>query len=313
MRVVFFGTPQFSADVLTFLLEHQVNIVGVITKPDKPQGRSKSLVPTPVKQVAIKYQLPFFQPPIVSAPEFAPNLEKWNADLFVVVAYGEIIKQHLLDMPALGCINLHTSLLPKYRGAAPIQHAIMHGEKVTGVTIMHMDKKMDAGDIIKQVQFPIGPDELLLEVQQNMFEAGSKALLQVIKDFENGQVSEHPQDHTKATLAPKVELEHCEIVWDKPASMLHNLIRAVTPEPGAWCWIWVRGEKKRLKIFRSKVVDNHVDKPGVILQFDKNGFVISTGTGALSLLQLQLEGKKMMSSEEFVRGISQNHLSFMPL
>ena len=168
MKVVFFGTPDFAAKTLDFLLHHNVSVAAVITKPDKPLGRSGRPIPTPVKQVALAQTppIPLFQPEIVSALEFAPTLEAFHADLFVVVAYGEIIKQHLLDMPRLGCINVHASILPKYRGAAPIQHSIINGETETGVTIMHMVKKMDAGDIIQICRVPIHEDTTAGELEE---------------------------------------------------------------------------------------------------------------------------------------------------
>lgn len=302
MKTVFFGTPSFAADVLTFLLDHQVNIVAVITKPDRPKGRSGTPVPTPVKLVAEKHGLPVFQPPIVSDPAFAPTLAQFDADLFVVVAYGEIIKQHLLDMPKKGCINLHASLLPKYRGAAPIQHSILNGDAVTGVTIIHMVKKMDAGDMIKKGEVPIGPDDTLPEIEHKLCVVGSQLFLDVIKMFEVGPVQAIAQEHEKATLAPKIELEDCEIDWKSPAQHIHNLVRAVTPEPGAWCYVLMRGEKKRLKIFNSRVVPGTFATPGEIVSGGKNDLIVACGKDALQIIILQPEGKKAMNAEEFMRG-----------
>ncbi len=314
MRVIFFGTPLFAAHVLEYLLQHQVNIVAVISKPDRPKGRSGSPVPTPVKTAALAFnpQLPVYQPEIVSAPEFADVLKPYEADLFVVVAYGEIIKQHLLDMPRKACINLHASLLPKYRGAAPIQRCIIEGEKETGVTIMHMVKKMDAGDMIEKVIVPISPDMTFGELEQALCEVGKKALLNVIQAFEKGEPPRTPQDHSQATLAPKIELEDCEIQWIQPAHQLHNLVRGVNPYPGAWCYVTVRGEKKRLKISRTRVVPCEITQPGAILNANqtKGNLVIATTDQALELLEVQLEGKKSMSSEELTRGLSRSQINF---
>lgn len=314
MRVVYFGTPLFAAHVLEYLLEHQVNVVAVISKPDRPKGRSGTPVPTPVKAVALAINplLPVFQPEIVSAPEFADVLKAFEADLFVVVAYGEIIKQHLLDMPLKACINLHGSLLPKYRGAAPIQRCIMDGETESGVTIMHMVKKMDAGDMISKVVVPISPELTFGELEQSLCEVGKKALLDAIHAFET---SEHPpvsQDHSPATFASKIELEDCEIKWDRPAQELHNLVRGVNPYPGAWCYVHVKGEKKRLKISRTKVISCEKNIPGTLINVNqtKGNLLIATGDQALELLDVQLEGKKSMSSEELTRGISRLHLQF---
>jgi methionyl-tRNA formyltransferase len=314
MRVIFFGTPLFAAHVLEYLLQHKVNIVAVISKPDRPKGRSGLPVPTPVKTVALAHipPLPIYQPEIVSAPEFADVLRSYEADLFVVVAYGEIIKQHLLDMPHRACINLHASLLPKYRGAAPIQRCIMEGETETGVTIMHMVKKMDAGDMIEKVKVSIGSETTFGELEQALCEAGKKALLNVIQAFEQEEPPRTPQDHSQATLAPKIELEDCEIHWDQPAQKLHNLVRGVNPYPGAWCYVLVRGEKKRLKINRTRVVSCTKTKPGSLLNAyqTKGNLIIATGDQALELLEVQLEGKKSMSSEELTRGIPRSQIQF---
>jgi methionyl-tRNA formyltransferase len=310
MKIVFFGTPAFAADVLGYLIANKMEVAAVITKPDRPKGRSGTPVPTPVKLVAEKHAIPYFQPPIVSDPAFAPILEGFHADLFVVVAYGEIIKQHLLYMPKLGCINLHASLLPKYRGAAPIQRSIINGDPVTGITVMHMVRKMDAGDIIKKAEVPIGPNDKLPHIEQQLCVTGSKVLLEVIRDFSHGKIQGEPQDHSQATHAPKIELEDCQLDWNKSASELHNLVRGVFPEPGAWCYIYIRGEKKRLKVFETRVSTGHSGAPGEIVSYGKNGLIIACGQNSLHILDLQPEGKKAMSAEEFMRGFQQANLSF---
>jgi methionyl-tRNA formyltransferase len=314
MRVVFFGTPLIAAHVLEYLLQQGVNVVAVISKPDRPKGRSGTPVSTPVKEITqlLRPDLPVHQPELVSAPEFADVLKVYEADLFVVVAYGEIIKKHLLEMPRRGCINLHVSLLPKYRGAAPIQRCLLAGERETGVTIMHMVRQMDAGDIIQQVVVPIGPETTFGELEQTLCEVGKQALLDVICAFETGEPPRTPQDHAQATLAPKLELEDCEIQWTKPAQELHNLVRGVNPYPGAWCYVMVRGEKKRLKISRTRVVQSGEAEPGTVLNLDqmKGNLIIATGKGALELLEVQLEGKKSMTSEELTRGVPRVYLKF---
>jgi len=311
MKIIFFGTSAFAAKTLFYLLQEGVNVLAVITKPDRPKGRSGEPVPTPVKQTALLQNppLPVYQPEIVSELSFASTLEAYGADLFVVVAYGEIIKQHLLDMPKLGCINLHASLLPKYRGAAPIQRSIMEGESETGVTIIHMVKKMDAGDMINTVIVPITQDATFPEIEYALCIDGSKALLDVIHQFTNDQVISTPQDISKVTFAAKVELEDCEINWHKSAQENHNLVRGVTPQPGAWCYITIRGEKKRLKIHKTLVVDN-IGLPGEILAFGKEGLIIGCANLSLRLLDIQQEGKKRMNADEWIRGFTQSHLSF---
>lgn len=309
MRVIYFGTPEFAANVLTFLLDHAVDVVAVLTKPDRPKGRSRTPLPTPVKVIAENHKIPVFQPEVVSDPYFASTLEAFNADLFVVVAYGEIIKQHLLDMPKKGCINLHASLLPKYRGAAPIQRAIIQGESHTGVTIIHMAKKMDAGDIIQIVEVPIAINDSFLVVENALCVVGSQAVLDVIHAFESGRVNRVPQDHSLATFASKIELEDCEVIWSLPALTLHNLVRGVTPEPGAWCYVWIRGQKKRLKILETRLVEAG-GQPADLLCYGKHELVVACGNGALNIKLLQLEGKKQMTAEELMRGIPQADISF---
>lgn len=312
MKVIYFGTPDIAASVLEFLLEKGINVVAVVTKPDRPKGRSLTPIPTPVKVKALSHQppIPVYQPEFVSVPEFAPTLEKYQADLFVVVAYGEIMKQHLLDMPKLGCINLHASLLPKYRGAAPIQRCIIDGEKVSGVTIMHMAKKMDAGDVIKMVEVEVGPNMTAGELTEEYSKVGSKALLDVIHDFEKGITHRTPQDHAKATFAPKIELEDCEINWNLDAEVLHNLVRGVTPEPGSFCFVTVKGEKKRLKIKSTRVEPEMSGAPGQILSASSEGIIVACQTKALRITDLQLEGKKAMPIGEFLRGIQIDQLKF---
>jgi methionyl-tRNA formyltransferase len=313
MKVVFFGTPAFAAEVLTYLLENQISVAAVVTKPDKPQGRSGKLQPTPVKCAAENWKdpIPVFQPELVSNPDFAPVLESFHADLFVVVAYGEIIKQHLLDMPKLGCINLHASLLPKYRGAAPIQRCLMEGEKETGITIMHMVKKMDAGDMIKVEKIAIEPDMTYGQLEQAMCIAGKKALLDVIRQFEKGKIIGEPQDHSQATFAPKVELEDCEIFWENSAEAIHNLVRGVNPVPGAWCHAKVRNQPMRLKIWKTKLLTDAAGFPGEILKYGKEGIVIACGKGGVQLLEVQLEGKRSMPAEEAARGLPREQFELL--
>lgn len=312
MKVVYFGTPLFAAKLLKVLLDSGINIVGIITKPDKAHGRSQKLQPTAVKEIAQAYapHLPLYQPEIVSSPEFAPQLQALEADLFVVVAYGEIIKQHLLDMPRYGCINVHASILPKYRGAAPIQQAIIHGEKESGVTIMQMVRKMDAGDIIRVEKVPIEQNTTYGELEQQLCQASVEPLLEVLKSYQNGIIPAHfPQDPSLVTFAPKIELEDCQIDWQKPGFELHNLVRGVNPEPGAWCYVMVKGEKKRLKVFRSEYVEIGNAKPGTVLEYGKKGVVIACGSHALRIIELQLEGKRRMNPIEFTSGIAAENFS----
>lgn len=313
MKVIYFGTPDIAADVFQFLLENKVDIVAVVTKPDKPKGRSSFFQPTAVKKRVLEKSshIPIYQPEFVSDLDFAPILEQFQADLFVVVAYGEIIKQHLLDMPKLGCINLHASLLPKYRGAAPIQRAIINGETSSGITIMHMEKKMDAGDIINMVSVEIGPNMTSGELFDLLSDIGKKALLKTIQDFEKGIFNRTPQNHAEATFAPKIELEDCELNFDLDANTLHNLVRGSFPFPGSFCYVEIRGEKKRLKVKSTEVLPSFQGSSRQILAADQNGIVVGCKVGALCLLEVQLEGKKAMTIEEFLRGIPADQIRFI--
>lgn len=314
MKVVFFGTPQFAADTLKYLLENHIEIVAVISKPDRAKGRSGSPVPTPVKSLLqdLKSPIPCLQPEKVSATEFSTILSAFEADLFVVVAYGEILKQHLLDMPRLACINLHASLLPKYRGAAPIQRCIIEGEGVSGVTIMHMVRKMDAGEMIEKVSVPITENMTFGELERLLCDVGKVALLNVVEKFaREKELLKTAQNHELATMAPKIELEDCEIRWDRSAQVLHNLIRGVNPYPGAWCYIQMRGEKKRFKILRTRLSDKSPESlPGQIISKTQKELIVATADGSLDLLEVQPEGKKPMHVAEFLRGISFSQLQF---
>lgn len=311
MKIIFFGSPEFAAKTLEYLLQQGIEIAAVVTKPDKPKGRSKEPQPVPVKIVAQQHGLPVYQPPKASAPDFAPTLAQYQPDLFVVVAYGEIIKQHLLDMPRLGCINVHPSLLPKYRGATPVESAIINGDVETGVTIMHMVLQLDAGDIIDTVKIPIDPNMTAGELRQALCAVGAPLLLKVIKQFETGTVIETPQNHAEATFTTKLELEHTQVDWQRPALQLHNLIRGATPAPGAWCLANIRGEMKRIKLLRTCVESDLSGTPGDLLQFGKEGIVVACGTQALRILELQPEGKRPMTAKEFAAGYSKDQFSLV--
>lgn len=312
MKVIFFGTPVFAANILDYLIKNQIEVVAVVTRPDKPKGRSGDPVPNPVKLAAQSFFLPIFQPISVSSPEFVEILRPYQADLFVVVAFGEIIKQNLLDLPSKGCINVHGSLLPKYRGAAPIQRCIINGETETGITIMHMVRKMDAGDMIKAVKVPIGIETTFGELESLLCQAGKEALLDVIHEFERGVCKRISQDEAQVTYAPKIELEDCQIDWGLPAQSIHNLVRGVNPYPGAWCYIEFKGQKKRLKILKTRLNTSFKSPKGSILPSSKDSLIIACGDNALEILELQMEGKKTMTVKEFTAGISKESLSFNP-
>lgn len=304
MRVIFFGTPAFAAEALKVLVEAAVEVVAAVTKPDKPQGRSLQSSSPPVKEVAESYSIPVYQPETLSDPAFAATLQELKPDLFVVVAYGEIIKQHVLDIPPLGSINLHASLLPAYRGAAPIQRAIIDGAHETGVSIMYLIRKMDAGAIIATDKIAIEPEMTFGALQEALCLLGAPLLAQIVKRMAiEGAVSAVVQDDSLATFAPKIELEECEIHWEKSAELLHNLIRGVNPYPGAWYKINYHGTEKRIKVWESRLYPytEKTIKAGELLPVSHE-FIVACGEGALELLQVQLEGKRKMSGKEFLQG-----------
>lgn len=309
MRIIFFGTPHFAATILEFLNEQPVEIAAVISRPDKPKGRSGKPQPTPVKQIAQRLGLHLYQPKKASEPEFAALLQSHDADLFIVAAYAEILKENILSIPPLGCINVHGSILPKYRGAAPIQRALMAGEKETGVSIMKMALEMDAGDIYSIVKLPISDEETTGDLMERMAREGGKELWEVIKKIESNAILPTPQDHSQATFAPKVRPEEGEVNWNRPAKEIHNHIRGMTPNPGAWCWVEVRGDQKRLNLKMTRLFPDFKGNPGQIAPM-KGKLVIACGQGALELLQVQLEGKKTLSSDAFLCGIPSEDLKF---
>ncbi len=295
MKIIFFGTPHFAAEILSFLLDNECDVVAVVSKPDKPKGRSKKLMPTQVKELLLvrDEQIPLYQPGKASSSEFADILKAYQPDLFLVVAYGEIISRELLDIPRLGCVNIHASLLPKYRGAAPMQHALINGEKETGITLIEMSEKMDAGDVLAMEKIPVPSEMTLGELTVQLCRLSCSLLKKFLPKLEKGTVQHKTQDHSKATLAPKIKVAHGKIDWSLSASVLHNLIRGLSPFPGAWCEVEIGGQKRRLKILKSEVSD---EKP------QDNHLIVKCGKGSLEILALQLEGKRVMEVNEFLRG-----------
>ncbi|MCH9614386.1 MAG: Methionyl-tRNA formyltransferase [Chlamydiia bacterium] len=294
MRILFFGTPQFSAHIYEYLVKEGCEIAAVVTKPDKPRGRSSKLQPPALKTVA---ECPVLQPEKASTPEFEKTLKEFNADLFVVVAYGEILKQNILDIPKKGCINIHASLLPKLRGAAPIQQAIIDGEKVTGITIIDMVLKMDAGDILEMASLPISDTMTGGELTEALMDLACGTVKKAIDAIADGTVKRVPQDHQEATFVKKITTKMCELDFEKSATDLHNLVRGLNPRPGAYCIY--RG--KRFKVLETKVVDAD-STPGELVAFDKTGFIIGCGVNSLQILKLQPEGKKQMDASAYILG-----------
>lgn len=304
MKVIFFGTPLFAASILECLLKHHIEVVAVVTKPDKPQGRNLRLAPPPVKAFVQEHfpNIPLFQPTKVSTPEYEEILRKFSADLFIVVAYGEILKQNILSLPKLNCINVHASLLPKYRGAAPIHRAIINGESETGITIMEMVLALDAGAIIHVEKMKIENQMNVQDVENELKILGCKGLLLSIENFSKGTINKVSQNHENATYASKITSEECQINWDQPAHVIHNQIRGTNPFPGAWCLVKIGQETKRLKIKKSLILNHRSRIPGELIEYGDEGFIVSAKEGAIKIFEVQLEGKKTMTSSEFIRG-----------
>ena len=306
MRIIFFGTPNFAAQVLENLIHKKAEIIAVVSQPDKPGGRSKKLIPTPVKVVSTAYlpKVPFFQVEKASSFEFIRQIKDLKADLLVVVAYGQILKQELLDAAFLGAINVHASLLPKYRGAAPIQRSLMNGEKKTGVTIMQITREMDAGDILLQVAVEISEEMTFGRLENILCQAGKKALWQTIEAFKKKRVKKIAQDPERVTYAPKIRQDERQISWNHPSFEIHNLVRALSPQPGAWTRMEQDNKNKRLKILKTKT-SHEPGKPGKLMIAGRK-VIVGCSKGSVELLQVQPEGKKVLFAEDWIRGCREN-------
>lgn len=303
MKIVFMGTSAFSVPSLQKMLETQHEIIGVITQPDRPRGRGQKLIPSPVKEFALNNGLQIYQPARIRDDEAIDQLRSWDPDLVVVVSYGQIIPAEILDFPKLGCINVHASLLPRYRGAAPIQRAIMAGESVSGITTMAMDKGLDTGDIILQLPVKIGADMDCGIYSEILANAGADLLIDTLAILQSGSYPRRRQNPGKATYAHMINREEEKIDWRRPATDIYNLIRALSPQPAAYTSF---GEH-RFKIFSARVTDsNRAASPGEIVKIGPQTMVVQCADGALDLQELQLAGKKRMPSSEFLKGFKLN-------
>lgn len=300
MRVIFMGTPDFATGTLEKIVLAGHEVVGVVTQPDKPKGRGKTLMPTPVKEVAVKYNLPVYQPKKVREPEVVELLRGLKPDVIVVAAFGQIISKEILEMPKYGCINVHASLLPAYRGAAPIQWAVINGDKESGVTIMQMDEGIDTGDMIEKVVVPIAEDETGGSLFDKLSQAGAKLCVKVLRDLEDGKaVREKQPEESTTPYARMIDKKMGAIDWEKPAKEIEQLIRGLNPWPSAY----TRLQGKTLKIWKAEVLLEHSQEaPGQITEVTKDSIVVQTGQGRLKILELQLEGKKRMDAASFLRG-----------
>ncbi|WP_167956919.1 methionyl-tRNA formyltransferase [Anaerosporobacter faecicola] len=301
MKVLFMGTPDFAVTTLEKIIEAGHEVVGVVTQPDKPKGRGKAVLYTPVKEVAMAHGLPIYQPVKVREEHVIEELSKLQPDIGVIVAFGQILPQTLLDMPTYGCVNVHASLLPKYRGAAPIQWSIIDGEPTTGVTIMQMDAGLDTGDMINRVEIPIEKEETGGSLFNKLAEAGADLLIDTLRSFEEGTIVRTKQDSAASTYAARLTKELGNMDFTKSAVVLERLIRGLNPWPSAYTSL----NGKTLKVWRADVeLKEYGGKPGEIVELTKDAIIVQTGEQALALKEIQLEGKKRMDAGAFLRGFS---------
>lgn len=298
MKVVFMGTPDFAVPCLLALLEEGHEVVMAVTQPDKPKGRSQTLTPPPVKVVAIEKGIPVYQPVSMKTEECADVLQNAGADVFIVVAFGKILPQNILDIPKYGSINIHASLLPKLRGAAPIQWSIANGEKITGVTSMQMNAGLDTGDMLIKKNVEIEDDETGETLHDKLSMLGALVLKETLNKLSCGELTKTVQDDSLSSYAPMITKENTKIDFAKTAQDVHNLVRAMNPFPGAYCYF---GDKK-LKLLRTEIADSKKGECGEIVEIAKDYFCIKCKDVAVKVLELQLEGKKRMMSRDFLLG-----------
>ena len=299
MKIVFMGTPDFAVGALEALVEAGHEVVAVVTQPDKPKGRGKEMQQTPVKACALKHNIEVFQPVKIKTPEAVEVLKGYGADLFVVAAFGQILSKEILDMPKFGCVNIHASLLPKYRGAAPIQWAILDGEKETGVTIMQMNEGLDTGDMLTKVIVPIEDTDTGESLFDKLAEAGAKLLIETIPQIEAGTLHPEAQDDSLSTYAKMIKKEMGLIDWKKEAVVLERLVRGMNSWPSAYTHF----NGKTLKVWEAGVeLKEAKAEPGTVVEVTKNSIKVQTGQNLLVLKQIQLEGKKRMDVASFLLG-----------
>lgn len=304
MRILFWGTPDFAVPSLRALLGEGHEVIGVVTQPDRPAGRGQEVRQSPVKELALEESLPVLQPERAHGDEFIRALRALEPEISVVIAYGQILRKEILDLPAQGSINAHASLLPQLRGAAPINWAIVRGYTETGVTIIRMTEKMDAGPIIFQVSEPIDPDERCSDLWRRLSEISAEALVEALALIENGVAEERPQDESKVTLAPRIERDDAKVDWSKDATTVANLIRGMDSVPGAW----TMHRDAELKVFRPMPLPDRVckDPPGTVFEIAAHdpaeGLLVACGKGAVAIREVQPPGKRRMLTAEWLRG-----------
>lgn len=299
-KIVFMGTPDFSVPVLRQIIDDGFDVIGVVTQPDRPVGRKRVLTPPPVKAEALKYGIPVFQPEKIRQPEELEKILSLKPDLIVTAAFGQILPKELLQAPTYGCINVHASLLPELRGGAPIHYAIIQGKKKTGITIMYMVEKLDAGDILTQVEVPITEDDNVGTLHEKLSAAGSELLSKTLPQLLEGKLTPIPQNNEEATFAYNIKREQEKIDWTMTGEEIYNHIRGLNPWPVAFTLL----DGQVLKVWRSeKTAGTAEQDAGTILKLEADGITVSTGNGtAIKITELQPSGKTRMTSEQFLRG-----------
>lgn len=301
MRILFMGTPDFAVNSFNALCDHgRFDVIGAITQPDKPKGRGYTLTPPPVKVAAVARRIPVFQPETLRDGAFLTLLTELCPDLIAVVAYGKILPESVLNFPKYGCVNLHGSLLPKYRGAAPMQRAILDGESETGVTTMFMAKGLDTGDMLEKAVLPIGIDDTFETVHDALAEIGAKLLVSTVEKLEAGVLTPVPQDESQSSYAAKIEKADCLLDFSKDALSVHNKIRALSPIPLSFTHLGGR----LLKIVRSSLIDpdTKFGEPGVVFSLEGGRIAVACGSGAIAIESVLPEGKGKMSARDFING-----------
>ncbi|MBB5321791.1 methionyl-tRNA formyltransferase [Marinobacter oulmenensis] len=299
MRVVFAGTPDFAATALKTLIEAGHHLVGVYTQPDRPAGRGRKLLPSPVKQVALETDIPVFQPESLKTPEAQQQLADLKPDVMVVAAYGLILPAAVLDIPGLGCLNIHASLLPRWRGAAPIQRAIAAGDEETGITIMQMDEGLDTGAMLLRVATPIEADDTGGSLHDRLATMGGEAIIEALAGLVEGQLVAEPQDEAEACYARKLSKEEGHLDWQRPAAELERLIRAFNPWPGTYTEL----DGERVRIHGARALPDNSDQPaGTVLRRERDGIDVACGTGTLRIERVQLPGTRAQSVSDLING-----------
>ena len=301
MRIVFMGTPDFSVPALEALVKGGHQVIAAVTQPDKPKGRGKAVLMTPVKEKALEMGIPVYQPVKVREPEFVKTLADLAPDVIVVVAFGQILPKSILEIPRYGCVNIHASLLPKYRGAAPIQWAVIDGEKETGVTTMFMNEGLDTGDMLEKEVVPLDPKETGGSLHDKLSAVGGRLILSTLKGLEDGTLKGTPQTDEGSCYAKMLKKSLGDIDWTMGGAASERLIRGLNPWPSAYTSL----HGKTLKIWDADVTDREYGvEPGTVAEVSKDQLIIQTGKGSLSVRSLQLEGKKRMDIQDFLRGYS---------